>query len=94
MLELIESKDYPILLEDVPQEYRDIAETLGLNKFLELCDLCGGATVYVPKIDSINRDARNRQIRELFDGHNYKSIDHQFRLSERQIRKIINGTRI
>ena len=34
-----------------------------------------------------------RDIRARFDGGNYRALAVQFRLSERQIRKIINGTR-
>ena len=55
--------------------------------------LATGATL----IDSINylleRGARDRDIRALFNGSNYRSLAAQFRLSERQIRKIINGSR-
>lgn len=29
----------------------------------------------------------------MFNGYNYRSLATQFRLSERQIRKIISGTR-
>ena len=77
-----------IRMEDIPEEYRDIVETLGLEVFLTLTDLCGGLNLYIPK-----RDGRDREIRARFDGGNYRALAAQFRLSERQIRKIISGTR-
>ena len=82
-----------IRMEDIPAEYRDIVETLGLEVFLTLTDLCGGLNLYIPKRESLERDGRDREIRARFDGGNYRALAAQFRLSERQIRKIISGTR-
>ena len=61
-----------VTLEDIPEEYRDIAETVGL--------------------EALERQARNRAIRSQFNGGNYRSLAAQYRLSERQIRKIIHHT--
>ena len=36
----------------------------------------------------------DREIRARFNGGNYRALASQFRLSERQIRKIVNGTRV
>ena len=47
----------------------------------------------IPKWESIRRNARDREIRALFNGGNYKALALQFDLSERQIYKIISGTR-
>ena len=84
----------PIRCDDVPEEYRDIADVIGLDAFLELTLLCGGQNLYIPKRETLERGARDRDIRARFDGGNYRALACQFRLSERQIRKIINGTRI
>ena len=82
-----------IRVEDIPEEYQDIVETLGIDTFLRLATLCGGQSLYIPKLDSLERDGRDREIRARFNGANYRALASQFRLSERQIRKIINGTR-
>lgn len=82
-----------ILMDDIPEEYRDIAELLGMRSFMDLLGLCGGLSLYLPKADSIYRNPRDREIRMRFDGGNYKSLAVQFRMSERQIRKIIKGYR-
>jgi len=78
---------------DIPEEYRDILEALGMDAFLELIRLCGGQTLYLPKLDSLEREGRDREIRARFNGGNYRALACQFRLSERQVRKIINGRR-
>lgn len=77
--------------EDIPEEYADIVEVLGLDAFLQLALLCGGQNLYIPKRESLERESRDREIRARFDGGNYRALAAQFRLSERQIRKIING---
>ena len=79
--------------DDIPEECRDIVETIGMEAFVQLTLLCGGQTLYIPKRESLERCARDRDIRARFDGSNYRALATQFRLSERQIRKIINGTR-
>lgn len=84
---------YPIQLEDVPEDFRDVAESLGMEAFLRLVSLCGGQDLYIPKRESLERGPRDRAIRARFDGGNYRALAAQYRLSVRQIRKIINGTR-
>lgn len=82
-----------IRTDDIPEEYRDIVDAIGMEAFVHLTLLCGGQTLYVPKRESLERGARDRDIRALFNCSNYRGLAAQFRLSERQIRKIINGSR-
>lgn len=82
-----------IRMEDVPLDQRDIAEELGMDSYLKLIRLCGGQSLYVPKLESLQRDGRDREIRARFNGSNYRALAIQFKLSERQVRKIINGAR-
>lgn len=81
-----------VRFEDIPLEYRDIAEAIGMEAFLCLTRLCGGQNLYIPKMESMEREGRDRDIRSRFNGGNYRALAAQFRLSERQIRKIINGS--
>ena len=85
--------NHPILPADVPEEYQDIVETIGIDAFVQLTLLCGGQNLYIPKRESLEREGRDRDIRSRFDGGNYRALARQYRLSERQIRKIINGSR-
>lgn len=84
---------YPIQLEDVPEDFRAVAESLGMEAFLRLVSVCGGQDLYIPKRESLERGPRDRAIRARIDGGNYRALAAQYRLSVRQIRKIINGTR-
>lgn len=80
--------------EDIPEEYQDLVDLLGLDVFLDLVRLCGGMSLYIPVSESLTRDGRNREIRARFDGTNYRALARQFRLTERHVRKIINGTKM
>lgn len=82
-----------IRIEDIPEEHHDLVDVLGMDSFLKLVEFCGGQAVYVPKLESLQRGARDRLIRSMFDGGNYRQLAIQFRLSERQVRKIIKGER-
>lgn len=48
---------------DIPAEYADLVEVLGLDGFLTLVDLCGGQSLYIPKGETLRRDGRDREIR-------------------------------
>ena len=82
-----------IRTEDIPEECQDIAEALGMDAFLALIQLCGGQNLYLPKLDSLQKDGRDREIRARFNGGNYRELAAQFRLSERYVRKIIHHQR-
>lgn len=80
-----------VTVDDVPDESRELVEVIGLDVFLEICRFAGGEHLYIPKIESVERAGRNREIRSRFDGRNYKQLARMFRMTERQVRKIING---
>ena len=84
---------YKVNKEDVPEQYRDIVELLGLEKFLELCELLGGSLVYVPTLKSMLQEGRNREICKRFNGGNFGQLAREYRLSERRVRKIIEESR-
>lgn len=45
----------PVPMSDIPEEYRDIAEAIGLEAFTQLTLLCGGQSLYIPKRESLLR---------------------------------------
>lgn len=62
-----------------------------------LCEHCrkklrefSGLLIYLPSTTSVERDARDARLRALFDGANYRELAARFRLSIRQIRRIVS----
>ena len=62
---------------------------IGADRFFRVIESFGGQTIYIPKADTLLRQARNREICKLYTGDNVKALSRQFRLSARQIRRIV-----
>jgi len=82
-------KDYDIQIDDLPPDFRDVAETIGLEPALKLVQARGGEGVYVPKADKVCRAARDRAIRAAFNGSNYRDLARRFGLTVVWIRAIV-----
>lgn len=76
--------------DDIPYSYRDIVDNIGIDNFIKLCEILGGGSIYIPTKASILKPARNRIIKEKFDGGNYKELSREFGITEMHIRKIIS----
>ncbi|GAB4567298.1 MAG: hypothetical protein Tsb0017_27780 [Geothermobacteraceae bacterium] len=56
-----------------------------------LCEEIGGQRISMPSLSTLERLERNRQIRQAFNGRNYRELALQYGLDERQIRRIVCG---
>ncbi len=79
-----------LTLNDLREEQRQIAETIGVDAYLELTKVFGGTTIYIAKAeDIVKRADRDRRIREEFDGSNYAQLAVKYGLTEVWIRNIV-----
>lgn len=78
-----------IKVEDVPEGCRDLVEVFGMEVFISLIEYCGGSSLYLPSKGSVVKKARNRVIREEFDGGNFRDLSVRFGISDMQVRKIV-----
>ena len=74
--------------EDLPPQWKELAESLGLAKLLQLCKLYGGTSLYIPKYENLIAPAKRRAVGKLFNGRNHKELARRFELSERSIYEI------
>ena len=77
--------------EDLTDSFYDIADEIGLDSFIKLCELCGGSSLYIPTMNSLLKPVRNMVIKESFDGGNYKELARKYNITEVQVRKIISN---
>ena len=84
---MIDLKD--VVGEQLPQVQKDIIKLIGLEAYVKLSETYGGLSLYINKIDSILRDSRNKEIRDAFDGNNYRQLATKYRLTEVSIRIIV-----
>lgn len=67
---------------------REFAEYAGLDSALKLLELFSGGSIYLPRVESVARERRNKLIQGQFNGNNYGELARVFGLSRRQIRNI------
>lgn len=88
MIKVIEND---IILNMLPETHKQIVSVIGINAFIALCKDYGGATLYIPKIDNIERIIRDAQIKEDYkNGMSYKEMREKYKLSEAHIRRILD----
>ncbi|WP_319405144.1 Mor transcription activator family protein [uncultured Desulfosarcina sp.] len=81
---------YDVKIEDLPPECKELADIIGLQSVLDLANYRGGESLYIPKSDKLTRAARDRQIRDEFNGTNHKELARRHNLSIVWIRNIVH----
>lgn len=81
-----------ITVEDITSEEQlKIVEVIGLEAYLKLVTEFGGLALYIQKADYLTKKVRDREIKRLFDGGNYRKLALKFNLSEAMVRTIVSG---
>ena len=75
-----------VQMSDLDEEQQQVAELIGLDNYKRLVSVFGGLSIYIPKADAWERMARDEQIREEFDGYNFKELAGRYGLTEVRIR--------
>ena len=81
-----------VQMSDLDEEQQQVAELIGLDNYKRLVSVFGGLSIYIPKADAWERMARDEQIREEFDGYNFKELAGRYGLTEVRIRSMISFT--
>ena len=74
-----------VQMSDLDEEQQQVAELIGLDNYKRLVSVFGGLSIYIPKAD-----AWDEQIREEFDGYNFKELAGRYGLTEVRIRSIVS----
>lgn len=85
------NKIIPQLIKtDIPDDYRVIIDSIGIDNFMKLLELAGGTTLYFPKIEMMIRPARNRMIIKENKG-NYRVLAQKYGITYNGIKKIVSS---
>lgn len=68
--------------------YKDIAEVIGIHNFYRLTQIVGGATIYLPKPESVIRPVRDAHIKAEFNGYNHPELARKYNVTERWVRQL------
>lgn len=78
-----------VQIESLDEEQKILAELVGLDGFKNLVKAFNGTSIYIPKVESIEKAVRDELIRDEFDGGNYKELALKYGLTETWIRNIV-----
>lgn len=84
----MELLDY-VGMDSLDDDQKKIAELVGMDGFRSLVRTFGGTSIYIPKVESLEKEVRDQRIREEFDGSNYKELAAKYGLTETWIRSIL-----
>ena len=77
-----------LTIDDVPENLKSVACSIGIDAFRSLIKCAGGTSVYLPSERCITKPVRDRVIRESFCG-DYRELAKRFGISEVRVRKIV-----
>lgn len=78
-----------LTIDDIPPNYRLLAEMIGVKKLFEVCKMFQGDNIYLPKAVTLLRSVRNRKIIEESTGYNEKEMAKKYDLTSVQIKNIL-----
>lgn len=78
-----------VQIENLDEEQKTLAELIGLEAFKNLVRAFNGTSIYIPKIESLEKTVRDELIKEEFNGGNYKELALKYGLTETWIRNIV-----
>ena len=81
-------KESNISLNDLFGNQRDIANIIGVDKYIELTKVYGGDMIYIQKYTEVLKAQRNKEIRSKFNGFNADELAKEYDLTERYIRSL------
>ena len=74
-----------------PQNLAALQAVIGTRNARKLCRAFGGSTLYIPKLEGVDRPSRDRQIRQdAAHGATVAQLCATYHLSERQVRRILS----
>lgn len=76
-------------ISDLPPQFENIANKLGIDKAKWLFEEFGGTSVYFPTEKMIYKESRDREILSKFNGFNIKELASKYNMSESYVRAII-----
>lgn len=79
-------------LDELPAGQRAIAEVIGIEATLKLCETFGGEHPYIPRNDALRSCKRARDVHEGYYGQGYsvRELARSYGITDRQVQRIIN----
>lgn len=83
-----------ITMEMLPEPHRRIAEVVGIEAMLKLCEVYGGATLYIPGIASVSTARRDQEICKMYRlGLDVRDIAKRYHVTMKTVRNVVAAGR-
>lgn len=81
-------------MEDIPERYRNVAQLIGVEAYARVSDYARGDEIYFPKPETLLIPARNRRIRDEYNGYNQKELAEKYDITIQQVNNILKDAPI
>lgn len=78
-----------IKIEDIPENLHQMVEIVGIEKFVLICKMYGGVTLYIPVYNKVIMGDRNRKIVRDYNGKNLDRLRVRYNISQEQLKAIL-----
>lgn len=78
-----------LTLEDLQEQHRQYAETIGIENLLRLADVYGGTSIYIPQRKELVKNKIYNMIYKEFDGSNMEYLTRKYGVSKSTVYKIV-----
>ncbi|MDD3415502.1 MAG: Mor transcription activator family protein [Lachnospiraceae bacterium] len=78
-----------LVIDDLQEPHRQIAESIGLESFLKLVSSFGGSAIYIPQMKEIVKNRVYQMIQDEFDGTNIKTLANKYNVSESTVYNVV-----
>lgn len=68
--------------------WKKVADEIGPENLCKMLSIVGGATTYIPKLESILRPVRDEHIKSEFNGWNHLELAQKYNITDRLVREI------
>lgn len=78
-----------VTMDILPEAHHKIAEVIGVEATLKLCEMYGGTVMYVPKTDNVYASVRAQMIRRDYNGYNTSQLARKYGVSTRTVQMTV-----
>lgn len=75
--------------EGLKQRHKEYAELIGIENLILLSRVFGGTSIYIPKVQELQKEEKYKKILAEFTGGNTKELAEKYNISERTVYRII-----
>ena len=82
-----------VTFDMLPPQYIKLAEIIGVEATIQLCETYGGTSTYIPTTEALYVVVRTKMIRREYNGQNVNRLAQRFGVTPRAVQMIVQDMR-